>query len=62
MALRAIDPATTGFDPVKECTRYKRPYLIDALEILVRTHEHLHKNAEAEAEYTVVLQSRKSVL
>lgn len=62
MALRAIDPATTGFDPVKECTRSKRPYLIDALETLARTHEHLHKNAEAEAEYTVVLQSRKSAL
>jgi tetratricopeptide (TPR) repeat protein len=62
MALRAIDPATTGFDPVKECTRSNRPYLIDALEILARTHEDLHKNAEAEAEYSVVLQSRESVL
>ena len=62
MALRAIDPITTGFDPVKQCTRSKRPYLIDALEILARTHEHLHKNAEAEAEYNVVLQSRQSVL
>ncbi|OBT67691.1 hypothetical protein VE03_03514 [Pseudogymnoascus sp. 23342-1-I1] len=62
MALRAIDPTTTGFDPVKECTRSKRPYLIDALETLARTHEHLHKNAQAETEYIVVLQSRKSVL
>ncbi|OBT87060.1 hypothetical protein VE02_05020 [Pseudogymnoascus sp. 03VT05] len=62
MALRAIGPATTGFDPIKECTRFKRPYLIDALEILARTHEDLHKNAEAEAEYNVVLQSRESVL
>lgn len=62
MALRAIDPLITGFDPVKECTRSKRPYLIDALEILALTHEELHKNAEAEAEYNVVFQSRKSVL
>ncbi|OBT99250.2 hypothetical protein VE01_02704 [Pseudogymnoascus verrucosus] len=62
MALRAIDPSMMGFDPIKECTRSKRPYLIDALEILARTHEDLHKNAESEAEYNVVLQSRKSVL